>query len=48
MSQKTCDFCRGELDPTSDYRHAHKGCFDQFQQDRASDYLLMEEMREEG
>ena len=37
-----CDFCGGDLDPMDDYKHAHKGCFDQYQQDRADDYLLTE------
>lgn len=37
-----CDFCGGQTDPTYDYKHAHKGCYDQHQYDRAQDHLERE------
>jgi hypothetical protein len=37
-----CDFCGGQTDPTEDMKHAHKGCWQQYQQDRADDHMMTE------
>ena len=34
----TCDFCNGE----TDHAYAHKGCWQQHQQDRADEHRLIE------
>jgi ribosomal protein L37AE/L43A len=36
--QMTCDFCNGE----TDHAYAHKGCWQQHQQDRADEHRLIE------
>jgi hypothetical protein len=45
---KKCDLCNGVMDdPTSDYKHAHKGCWDDYQQALADDFMLDEMNRNE-
>lgn len=44
--QRTCDFCKGALDPMDgDLTFAHSGCWAQVQEDRAQDFLSHEAER---